>query len=148
MTRKIIKIFLRLAIGSSFLSAVADRFGWWGETVSVWGNWNSFLEYTQVINPWFPESFIPVIGMVATAAEIVLGIFLILGIKTELMAKWSGFLLLLFAFSMTFSIGLKAPLDYSAYTASAGAFALSLMTEKYLEFDCVMTSRRELNGNL
>jgi hypothetical protein len=40
---------------SGFLSAVVDRFGWWGATVSVWGNWNNFLDYTRLINPWLPS---------------------------------------------------------------------------------------------
>lgn len=53
MTTKMVKIFLRLALSAGFLSAVADRFGIWSKEVSVWGNWDSFLNYTQVINPWF-----------------------------------------------------------------------------------------------
>ena len=28
--RNFSSVFLRLALGRSFLSAVADRFGWWG----------------------------------------------------------------------------------------------------------------------
>lgn len=56
MNKKLIKLFLRFAISIGFLSAVADRFGLWSKEVSVWGNWNSFLEYTQLINPWIPDS--------------------------------------------------------------------------------------------
>jgi len=63
---------------------------------------------------------------------------LIIGFKTELFAKWSGFLLLLFALSMTFSTGIKGALDFSVFTASAGAFALSLMKEKYMELDSLI----------
>lgn len=135
MNTKTLKIFLRLALALGFLSAVADRFGWWGKDVSAWGNWENFLAYTQMINPWFPESFIPVIGMLATAAEAIFAIFLLIGFKTEWFAKWSGVLLLIFALSMTFSTGLKSALDYSVYTASAGAFALSLMKDKFWEVD-------------
>ena len=36
---------------------------------------------------------------------------------------------------MTFSTGIKGAFDFSVFTASAGAFALSLMKEKYLELD-------------
>lgn len=135
MNKKTIKLFLRLAISGGFLSAVADRFGGWNEKVSVWGSWNSFLEYTQLINPWFPNAIIPTMGIIATAAEIILSIFLIIGFKTEFFARVSGFLLLLFALSMTFSTGIKGAFDYSVFSASAGAFALSLMKEKYLELD-------------
>lgn len=130
MDKRIIKIFLRLALAASFLSAVADRFGIWSEDVSVWGDWNSFLEYTQIINPWFPESIISIVGIIVTAAEIIFAMCLIIGFKTELFAKLSGFLLLLFAVSMTFSIGIKGVLDFSVLSASAAAFALSLMKEK------------------
>ncbi len=97
MNKKITKLFLRLAISVGFLSAVADRFGWWNEKVSVWGNWNSFLKYTQLINPWIPNSLIPTIGIIATTAEIIFAIFLITGFKTEFFARLTGFLLLLFA---------------------------------------------------
>lgn len=138
MEKRIIKLFLRFSISISFLSAVADRFGWWNEGVSAWGNWNSFLEYTQFINPWFPSSMIPAIGFIATAAEIIFAVFLLVGFKTELFAKLSGFLLLIFALSMTFSTGIKGALDYSVLSASAAAFALSLMKEKYLELDSLI----------
>lgn len=133
MDKKIIKLFLRLAISTGFLSASADRFGWWDKEVSVWGNLNDFLEYTQLLNPWMPEALIPTIAITATAAEIIFGIFLLIGFKTALFAKLSGYLLLLFALSMTFSTGIKGVFDFSVLSASAGAFALSLMKEKYLE---------------
>jgi uncharacterized membrane protein YphA (DoxX/SURF4 family) len=84
MDKKIIKLFLRLAISTGFLSAVADRFGWWDKEISVWGNWESFLEYAQLINPWIPNSLIPTAGIIATAAEIIFALFLIIGFKTEL----------------------------------------------------------------
>jgi uncharacterized membrane protein YphA (DoxX/SURF4 family) len=138
MNYKIIKLFLRLAISFSFLSAVADRFGIWSKEVSVWGNWESFLNYTQLINPWLPESLIPTTGIIATAAEIIFAVFLIIGFRTELFAKLSGFLLLIFALSMTFSTGIKGAFDFSVFSASAGAFALSLLKEKYLELDNVI----------
>lgn len=143
MKSKIIKIFLRLALASGFLSAVADRFGLWSKDVSVWGNWNSFLEYTQKINPWFPESMISLLGIIATTAEIVFAIFLLIGFKTELFARLSGLLLLIFALSMAFSIGIKGVFDFSVLSASAGAFALSLMNEKYLELDMLISKQKK-----
>ncbi len=126
---------MRFAIAIGFLSAVADRFGWWNKKISVWGNWNNFLEYNQLINPWIQNSLIPSIGIIVTTAEIIFALFLIIGFKTELFAKLSGFSLLLFALSMTFSTGIKGGFDFSVFSASAGAFALSLMKEKYMELD-------------
>ena len=140
MNKKLIKIFLRLAIALSFLSAVADRFGMWSQDISVWGNWNNFLEYTQIINPWLPNSMISIVGILATIAEIIFAICLLIGFKTELFAKLSGFLLLVFALSMTFSTGIKGAFDYSVFSAAAGAFALSLMKDKYLELDNLIST--------
>jgi len=138
INQKSVKIFLRLTLSISFLSAVADRFGLWSKEVSVWGNWENFVEYTKVLNPLIPESLINPVGIIATAAEVIFPVFLLLGFKTELFARLSGYLLLLFALSMTFSTGIKGALDYSVFTSAAAAFALSLMKEKYLEVDVIL----------
>ena len=135
MTERITKLFLRLALSLSFLSAVADRFGWWSVKYSVWGNWDNFLAYTKVINPWLPDILINTVAMAATGAEIIFAICLLLGFRTALFAKLSGVLLLLFALSMTFSTGIKGAFDYSVFSASAGAFALALLKDKFLELD-------------
>jgi uncharacterized membrane protein YphA (DoxX/SURF4 family) len=82
---------------------------------------------------------IPTLAISATVAEIIFALLLIIGFKTELFAKLSGYLLLLFGLSMALSIGIKAPLDYSVFSACAGAFALSLMKEKYLEVDSLIS---------
>ena len=132
---KFIKIFLRLAIAFGFLSAVADRLGMLDPTISVWGNWDNFVDYTALINPWFPEGMIPFLALTATVLEVVFAVCLIVGFKTEFVAKLSGILVLIFALSMTFSTGIKGAFDFSVFTASAGAFALGLMKEKFLEVD-------------
>ena len=56
---------------------------------------------------------------------ILLGVALVLGAFTRVAAFLSGWLLLLFALSMTFALGLKAPLDFSVFSASAAAFLLA-----------------------
>ena len=140
-TAQNIKLFLRFALSASFLSAVADRFGWWPAEMSAWGNWENFVAYTQVINPWLPEALVSPIAMVATATEIIFPLCLLLGFKTELFAKLSGILLLLFALAMTFSTGIKGPFDYSVFSASSAAFALSTMKEKYFELDCLLAKK-------
>ena len=142
MYNRIVKIFLRLALSTAFLSAVADRFGLYPSGMSAWGNWKSFVEYTSLINPWFPPSITSILAILATGAEIILGVFLIIGFKTELMAKLSGYLLLLFALSMTFSLGIKTPFDYSVFSASAAAFSLSMIKEKFFELDA-LTARNQ-----
>lgn len=143
MSKSFIKLFLRLAISLSFLSAVADRFGYWPPEVSVWGNWQNFVDYTQIINPWFPAPFISTLAIIATVAEVVFALCLLVGFKTQLFAKLSGLLLLLFAFSMTLSVGIKAPFDYSVWTATAAAFALSLFSEKNWELDIIFNKGKK-----
>ncbi|WP_339795326.1 hypothetical protein, partial [uncultured Imperialibacter sp.] len=138
MNNNVIKLFLRLALAAGFLSAVADRFGLWSPDVSAWGNWDSFVAYTGVINPWAPASIVPTLAGIATAAEVVFALFLLIGFKTELFAKLSGYLLLAFGLSMALSTGIKGPLDYSVFSAAAAGFALSLMKEKYWEVDSLI----------
>ncbi|MCH8034468.1 MAG: DoxX protein [Bacteroidetes bacterium] len=124
-------IFLRLALGVTFLSAVADRFGLWGgpgENLVAWGNFKNFLDYTALLNPYFPSIMVPVIGWIVTIAEIALGVALIIGFRVRETALISGTLLLCFAIGMTAGIGIKSPLDYSVFTASAGALFLSAHT--------------------
>lgn len=141
MNKKIIRLFLRFAIGIGFLSAVADRFGLWPAEISAWGNWENFLEYTAVLNPFIPKMLIPTFGVIATSAELLFGLCLIIGFKTELIAKLSGTLMLIFALAITFSTGIKGAFDYSVFAASAAAFALSIMNEKYLELDLLFSKK-------
>lgn len=133
------KLFLRFSIAIGFLSAVADRLGIWDKEISAWGNWSNFLEYTHLINPWLPSSLISTVGFTATALEVIFALCLIIGFKTEFIAKLSGILILIFALSMTLSIGVKGAFDYSVFSASAAAFALGLMKEKYMELDSLIS---------
>lgn len=133
MYSKFIKVFLRVAIASAFLSAVADRFGLWKKESSVWGNWKSFVDYTGLITPWAPHDFTTALAAAATIAEVLLALGLLIGYKTKWVAVASGLLLLIFAVSMSLSVGIKAALDYSVFTAAAAAFALGAMKERYLE---------------
>jgi thiosulfate dehydrogenase (quinone) large subunit len=127
---KIAEWFLRIAISAGFLSASADRFGMWPQKISAWGNWQNFVAYTKTLNSYVPESIVPLLAYTATALEIILGILLLTNFKTEWVAKASCGLLLLFAFSMVFANSIKAPLDYSVFTAAAAAFALSIIVSK------------------
>ena len=133
-----ITVYLRLAIGIGFLSACADRFGGWGPPGAPnvsWGNFHNFLAYTAKLNPWFPVSWIPAIGWIATACEMCLGVMLIIGYRTRLAAACSGLLTLAFAVGMVFGIGIHPPLSYSAFAVSAGAFLLAEMPRYPLSLD-------------
>ena len=135
---------MRASISFGFLSAVADRLGFWPQEVAAWGNWSSFLEYTKLLNPLVPSSLINLLGIMVTLLEVLLAIFLLIGFKTSLFAKLSGVLLLLFGLGMTFTIGIKAPLDYSVFAAAATGFGLSVLKEKYLELDVLLDKETNL----
>ena len=123
-----VTVYLRLALGFGFLSAVGDRFGAWGAPgapLVAWGNFHNFLIYTAKLNPCFPASWSPAVGWVATVCEIVLGIGLIAGICIRAAAFLSGWLTLAFALGMAFGLGVKAPLNYSVFAVSAGSFLLA-----------------------
>jgi len=121
-------VFGRLALGSAFLSAVADRFGMWGPAGGrnvAWGDFGHFLAYTARITPVVPHPLVPSIGWTATVLEIVLGVALILGVATRAAAAAAGVLLALFALGMTLGTGVKTAFDASVFSASAGAFLLA-----------------------
>jgi putative oxidoreductase len=77
-----------------------------------------------MVNSFMPARSIPVLAWLATIAETTFGISLILGIYKRAIALGSAILLLLFATAMAISFGIKAPLDYSVFSASAAAFLL------------------------
>jgi hypothetical protein len=59
-------VFLRLALGVSFLSAVGDRFGFWGafgQSGATWGDFSHFIAYTAKLNWFMPSATIPISGL-------------------------------------------------------------------------------------
>src|SRR4051794_34589534 len=121
-------VFLRLALGISFLSAVADRFGLWGvygQHNVAWGNYARFVAYTAKLNWFLPATTIPALAIIATAAEILFGLLLILGWNTRTIALLSGVLLTIFALTMAVALGVKAPFDLSVFSAAGGALLLA-----------------------
>lgn len=120
-------LYLRVALATAFLSAVADRFGLWGAPGSpgvAWGDFESFLAYTGSLVPFLPGGGVVVLGWIVTVAEIALGTALLIGWKVRHVALASSVLLLGFALGMTVGDGVKAPFDASVFTASAGALLL------------------------
>lgn len=128
------QLFLRFAISVTILSAVADRFGFWGKN-SAWGNWENFEKYTRQLTFFLPETLSNFSAYTATFLEILFPLMLILGFKTKMAAYGTGFLLLVFALSMTIALGIKAPLDYSVWIGSAAAFLLATQKEYYFSID-------------
>ena len=123
------KLYARLALGAAFLSAVADRFGLWGK-YGGWGNFANFINYTAKVNSFMPASTIPFLAWTATGAETFFGIGLIVGLWPRWMALGSAVLLAIFGIAMAISFGVKSPMDYSVFSASAGALLLALCRDR------------------
>jgi len=117
-------LYARFALGAAFLSAVASRFGFWDGNLS-WEKFAAFTGYTAEVNSFMPALTIPFLAWAATIAELCLGFGLILGVRLRWVAFGSAALLALFGTAMAISFGLKSPLDYSVFSASAGALLLA-----------------------
>jgi thiosulfate dehydrogenase (quinone) large subunit len=123
-----ITVYLRLALGITFLAAVTDRFGVWGAPGAPnvsWGDFDHFVRYAAQVNAFLPPALIPPVAWLATVLEALLGLALVLGVQTRLAALTGGGLLGLFGLAMTASIGVKSALTYSVFSASAGALLLA-----------------------
>jgi uncharacterized membrane protein YphA (DoxX/SURF4 family) len=126
--RNISSVVLRFGLGLGFLSAVADRVGLWGpfgERNVEWGSYSRFLDYTQTLNAFWPASLIPTLGAIATGAEILFGLLILLGWHTRIAARLGGGLLIVFATAMTISLGVKSALNYAVLTGIGGSFLLA-----------------------
>lgn len=121
-------VFLRFALATSFLSAVADRFGLWGafgEQNVAWGNFSRFLEYTRRLNWYLPAGIIGTLAVASSAAELLFGLLLLIGWRTRPVAFLSGLLLTAFGTAMALALGIQAPLNFSVFSAAGGAFLLT-----------------------
>lgn len=119
---------LRLATAANFLSPVADRLGWWGPPGTsgvAWGNWENFEAYSAQVNSFMPASTVSFLAITATILEVIIAVLLIIGFKTRLAATAAALLTFLFAVAMTYSFGIKSPLDYAVFVDFTSAFLLA-----------------------
>ena len=116
--------FARVALAAAFLSGIASRFGWWGAGVG-YGDFAHFEQYTAEVNAFAPAWMIPYLAWGATIAEGGLGVALLVGRRLRWVAYGSALLLFIFGSAMAISFGIKEPLDYSVFSASAAALLLA-----------------------
>ena len=122
------QLYLRVAIGVSYLVFGFDRLGVWGnygEKNISWGDWEHFMKYASEVMSFLPTTVVGLFAVIATIAEIVFGVLLLLGKWTRVAAFGSGILAFFFAISMTISFGIISPLSYSVFTVSAASFLLA-----------------------
>lgn len=124
------QFLLRLALGIGFILPVLDRLGLIGAPGSngvAWGNWSNFVDYTHSLVPYLSRPLTNLSGVIATIAEAVFGILLIIGYKTKLAALGSFGLTLIFALSMFFFANYRAPFSYSVFVVSFSSLLLAVL---------------------
>ncbi len=122
-------LYARIALSAGFLSALASRFGVWNGDPGL-AAFSSFVEYTAEVNSFMPLATIPFLAWAATVAELSLGVALLMGLWPRQVALASAALLALFGTAMAISFGIKSPLDYSVFSASAAALLLARHDKK------------------
>ncbi|WP_244168018.1 hypothetical protein [Mycobacterium paraffinicum] len=125
---RVVRIALRLSLAAAFLSAVADRFGWWkpfGQ--GNWGSMGSFADYTHQLVPFASGCLLTVIVWVTTVTEATLGVLLLTGWQPTLVGASSCLVLNIFGIAMAVSLGMEAPLSYSVFSAASAAAAYAIL---------------------
>jgi len=122
-------IFLRLALGIAFLNGIASRFGLYGKNVG-YGNYANYVKYAGEVNSFMPGWAIPYLANAATVAELSFGLLLVLGFWVRWAAYGSAALLAMFGIAMSISFGIVSPLDYSVFSACAGALVVAVYEER------------------
>ena len=125
---RIVRIALRLSLAAGFLSAVADRFGWWqafGQ--GSWGNMSAFADYTHQLIPFASGWVLTVIVWAATATETTLGVLLLVGRWPKLVGMATCLVLIVFGTAMAVSLGAESPLSYSVFAAASAAAAYAIL---------------------
>ena len=124
----VVRIALRLSLAAAFLSAVADRLGWWepfGQ--GRWGSMDPFADYTHQLVPFASGSLLTVIVWAATVTEATLGVLLLTGWRPKLVGAATGLVLIIFGTAMAVSLGIAAPLNYSVFSAASAAAAYAIL---------------------
>jgi putative oxidoreductase len=128
MQKRIAQLYLRLALGTGFTLLGLDRFGFWGpngRSWVSWGDWAHFSAYAREVMGFLPGQIANFLAVIATIAEITIGILLLLGWLTRQAAIGSAILTLCFAIAMAISYGITSPINYSVFTVSAASLLLS-----------------------
>jgi uncharacterized membrane protein YphA (DoxX/SURF4 family) len=117
--------FARFALAAAFLSAVGTRLGVWGHS-----SFAEFEQYTAEVNSFMPAFTIPFLARAATVFELAFGIALLAGFQLRWAALGAAVLLAVFGTAMAISFGVRSPLDYSVFSASACALLVSMRAKR------------------
>ena len=100
---RVVRTALRLSLATAFLSAVADRFGWWepfGQ--GAWGSMTAFADYTHQLVPFASGWLLTAIVWTATATESTLGVLLLAGWWPKVVGAAACLVLIVFGSAMAY----------------------------------------------
>jgi uncharacterized membrane protein YphA (DoxX/SURF4 family) len=125
---RVVRIALRMSLAAAFLSAVADRFGWWAPFgQGSWGSMGRFADYAHQLVPFASGWLLTVIVWAATAVEATLGVLLLTGWRPKLVGAATCLVLIVFGTAMAVSLGMESPLSYSVFSAASAAAAYAIL---------------------
>src|SRR4051794_5595844 len=125
---RVVRVALRVSLAAAFLSAVADRFGWWEPLgQGSWGSMSAFAAYTHQLVPFASGRLLTVIVWAATATEATVGVLLLTGWRPKLVGAATCLVLVIFGTAMAVSLGMESPLSYSVFSAASGAAAYAIL---------------------
>jgi uncharacterized membrane protein YphA (DoxX/SURF4 family) len=125
---RLVGIAIRLSLAAAFVSAVADRFGWWepfGQ--GSWGSMGAFADYARQLVPFASGWLLTVIVWAATGTEATLGLLLLTGWRPRLVGAATCLVLVVFGSAMALSLGMESPLSYSVFSAASAAAAYAIL---------------------
>lgn len=96
-----------------------------------------------MLTPYAGPAGAQLLGVTATACELIFAALLLIGLKTRLNAIGTFLLMLTFAISMTVYMGPKAPLSYSVWIDAGAAALLACVTDYRWSFDAVLDKSRK-----
>jgi uncharacterized membrane protein YphA (DoxX/SURF4 family) len=124
----VVRIALRVSLAAAFLSAVADRLGWWAAFgQGSWGSMGAFADYTHQLVPFASGWLLTVIVWAATVTEATLGVLLLTGWRPKLVGAATCLVLITFGTAMAVSLGMESPLNYSVFSAASAAAAYAIL---------------------
>ena len=142
---------VRLLLALEFLGSIGDRFGWFGgpgTTGVSWGNFERFVVYTRQVNSFLPVSLDFPLAVLATIAESLLGLALLVGLRIPLAAKLTALLLLLFGTAMAISLPLDQVFGYAVFVLATGAALVSCSDASAFSADAVVKKVLQKQGSV
>jgi putative oxidoreductase len=116
--------YARVALAAAFLCAVGSRLG-------LWGTWEGFEDWARTdVLAFMPAFTVKPLLVAATIAEATLGLLLLVGAWPRAVGFAAAALLATFALAMALSAGIRSPLEYSVFSASAAALLVARLSPR------------------